>query len=209
MERQELFRETGSVLPDQPVCQGDDPATGPVVGTHPNHPCSGIIVLELQHDLRPGTTEPVDRLVVIPYYGQVPVLSGDQVHQVSLKEVGVLVLIHLDIPVSVPDPGKAVPVLFQQLVGPDQHIVKVDQAFLLLVLFVVPEQGLKQLLVAAALGLVLCQGEGIILHNGDIRQEQLNEVLLIIDALFLPQPIVEKRPGIGKDIVIGNSRKLP
>ena len=43
-----------------------------------------------------GAAEAVDRLVVVPDHGQVPLLAGEQLQQPVLGVVGVLVLVHQD-----------------------------------------------------------------------------------------------------------------
>ena len=54
----------------------------------------GIVPLKPQHDLRLGTSEPVDGLVIIPHYEQVILRLSQHSHDLILDPVNILKLIN-------------------------------------------------------------------------------------------------------------------
>ena len=55
------------------------------------------ILRKIQHDLRPGTTEMIDRLVIIPYYEQIVLWCRQHFYDIILEMIDILKLIYQNI----------------------------------------------------------------------------------------------------------------
>ena len=98
----ELLLKSLPVIRDQCAGLPDDLAAGPVIDAHPDHRRVRIVLPEFQHDLRPRAPESVDGLIIVPHDRQIPVRTRDRVENIPLHGIGVLILVHLDVMISVP-----------------------------------------------------------------------------------------------------------
>ena len=94
------------------------------------------ILLEIQNIADVRAAPAVDALIVVAHHAQVPAVFGNQLHQRVLGEVGILILVHMDV-------LKALAVAFQhrrmvgeQLQRAHQQVVKIQRVGALEPLFV-------------------------------------------------------------------------
>ena len=94
--RGQLLGAAASVVGDHGRSGLQDRFRRPVVAPERHHPAPRVGCLKVENVLNFGAPPAVDRLVLVPHRGEVGLFPAQQPHQLRLREVGVLVLVHQD-----------------------------------------------------------------------------------------------------------------
>ena len=175
--RNEIFRIPVAIFCDHLPCTRDDVPCGSVIRTHADDLRPRIIVGETQHHFRARTPEPINRLVIIAHNSKIPILAGKQVNNVALHIIGILVLVHLDIPVFIPKLGKSPLVIKKDFICLCQHIIKVNLPLLLFQGLVAVPQELEQRLVGSAVQFELFAW--IVFVHPDIKNKVIDKLVTV------------------------------
>ena len=119
------------IVANYSVCRIQDILGGAVILLQLNHPCAGKCLLKAQNipDIRPP--EPVNRLVVIPHHAEILVLGRQKAHQLKLRVVGILVLVHHNIAEPLLVIVQNLGIILKKLHGLSNEVVEVQGIVLL------------------------------------------------------------------------------
>ena len=109
------------------LAASQDGLRGAVVLLHHEDRGVGVVVLEVEQVLDRGPAPRVHALVGVAHHAQVPVLGGEQVHQVVLGAVRVLVLVDQDVPEPLLVVLEDLGVLAEQPDGLHDDVVEVER----------------------------------------------------------------------------------
>ena len=113
---------------DQGIGRIQNDAGGAVVLLQPDHLQIGIIALQLGHVLDLGAAPGIDRLIVIADAEDDALLARHQSQPAVLQRVGVLELVHQDVPEALVVVRPQISVVAQQLEGAQQQLGEIHQA---------------------------------------------------------------------------------
>ena len=85
------------VIADHCIGRIQNMTGGTVILLQLNDFCPRKCTFKIQDIADVGTTELINRLVIIAYHAEVFIFSGQKLNQTKLRRVGILVLIHHDI----------------------------------------------------------------------------------------------------------------
>ena len=145
-----------------------------------HHPFGlGVILLKIQHNLRLRSPKTVNRLIIIPHNKQIILRRRQKAHNIILKLIDILKLIHQNIAVlPLPRPQNIRP-LPKKLIAVHQHIIKVNQIAPAQPIVVIMKNPLKYGGIADRC-MICIQIAALILHPADLRRHIGNKFRLIV-----------------------------
>ena len=177
----DLFCKTLLIVADQIHRSVHDVLVAAVVGIQKDRRTARILLRELQHDLRLGTTKPVDGLVIVPDNKEVVLRAGKHTDDVKLQLVDVLKLIDQYVLVLVLPRLQNIRPLVKQFVGIQKHIIKIEPP----VLFHIPVVllvDLPEYRLTALAGIVIFQCDPVVFDLGYLS-EQIPDKLIFIPVI--------------------------
>ena len=147
----------------------------------------------MEHDLRLGSPEPVDGLVIISHDEQIVLRGRQHAHDIVLELVNILELIHQNIPeLSLPG-SQDIRAFLQKLIAVAQHIVKVDLSAAPQPVVILIENRKKAFGITGR-GLIGPQIRPFIFHPADLRGDAGKQLRLIVRLQLLPEDRLLKKP---------------
>ena len=168
--RTQFFLESCFISADHFHGGIQDPFAAPVIHIQNHLLCPGIILREIQHDLRTGAPEMINGLVVVPHDKKIVLRLCQQTDDIILKLIDVLKFIHQDITeFLLPRPKDVLPFIKQFIAG-KQHIVKIQlSSFSQHV--PVSSVNLAEHFVRTAGGIIMFQGNPVSLDHTDLFRD--------------------------------------
>ena len=186
-------RRSGLVVPDEAIGRVEDRRPRPVVAPQHDDPCLAVALPELQDVADGGAAELVDRLVVVADDRHVPMALGDQRDELRLRPVGVLELVHEDVPEAALDGLARRGRVAQQPQGERDLVAEVDRPVLGEQRLVAPV-GAGELALAARVLRERGRGVGIrVLASG--RRRRLCAQPVRVGEIRVGRHVLVLRPG--------------
>ena len=137
----EGFLLSAYIIPDHSICRIQHILGRSVILLKPDHCCFRIVFFKIQYIADIGSPEFVDRLIIITNHTQIMSVSGKQPDQLKLGTVGILILIHHNIPKPVLVALQHIRAVLKKLYRFHDQIIKVHCIVLFQRLLVLLVQG--------------------------------------------------------------------
>ena len=180
----ELFLFAPYVVADHGVGRIQHVLGGAVILFEANDQRIRINLFKIQNIAYIGAPEAVNGLVVIADDAQVPVLIRQKPHQLELRIVGVLILVHHDIAETVLIRCEHLVMGMKQLHGQHEQIIEIHGVILaepLLILVIGVRNALVLIAQSRVLLAVVQRRQKLILGRGDLRQNSALPQVLRVD----------------------------
>ena len=184
----QVLAETIAVVLDDGVGGGKDVAVRTVVLLQPDDVVATIVALEFAHVADLGTTEAVNRLVVVTDGKHLGAAAGQQLQPGVLQAVGVLELINQDMAEALLVVRAQRLVALQQLVAAQQQFGKITHA-LAVALRLVLGVDIDALLRVVVVHLGLRGADALLLVGIDEMAQLARRVFLVVDIQVLQQAL--------------------
>ena len=115
-----------------------------------------VIFRKIQHDLRSCSTEMIDRLIIISHHKQIVLRCCQHLHDIILKMIDILKLIHQNIPEFFLPCCQNIFSFTQKLIAAQKHIVKIKLSSFIQD-FPIPLKNLPEHFIRTAGRIIMCQ----------------------------------------------------